>query len=365
MIIVTGAAGFIGSHVVDALGEKHRLILVDTPAFFRERAYNDLDHTLWDWATGQDHRETRHKVIDSAYFLKVLSALRPEAPVNEPKAKERVLLPPGEKIEAIVHLGACTDTAETREDYLDQWNTEYTKSIWNWCVQHKVPLVYASSGATYGNGEEGFSDSWETALRLKPLNPYGQSKQDFDVWAHAEMKAGRTPPNWYGLKFFNVYGPREGHKGPMASAVLHSYRHILRTGTCRLFRSHNPAVKDGEQSRDFIHVQDIVKLTQFMLEKRPASGLYNCGTGKARTFYAMMEALFASLKLPMAIDWVDTPPQFRKAYQYFTEADMSHTLGAGYPAEFLSLEEGVASYVKWLDTHEPRPAPVAGSARLN
>lgn len=363
MIIVTGAAGFIGSHVVDALGEKHRLLLVDTPSFFRERAYTQLDHSLWDWATGQDNKETRHKVIDSAYFLKVLAALRPEAPRNDPKAKEHVLLPPGEKIEAIVHLGACTDTAETRRDFLDKWNVDYTKAIWNWCVEHKVPLVYASSAATYGNGGEGFSDSWETTLRLKPLNLYGQSKQDFDLWAFEEVKAGRTPPHWHGLKFFNVYGPREAHKGRMVGPVLVAYRHILRTGSCRLFRSHNPDYKDGEQRRDFIHVSDIVKLTQFMLEKRPASGLYNCGTGKSRTFYDMMKALFAALQMPMSIEWVDTPPEFRKAYQYFTEADMSHALAEGYPGDFLSLEEGVAEYVKWLDAHEPAPAP--GSSKLN
>jgi ADP-L-glycero-D-manno-heptose 6-epimerase len=265
---------------------------------------------------------------------------------------EHVLIPHGEKIDWMVHLGACTDTAEMRKDFLDEWNVEYTKSIWNWCAQHKVPLVYASSGATYGAGEHGFSDSWETAVKLKPLNPYGQSKQDFDLWAKEQVSKGNAPPQWYGLKFFNVYGPREGHKGPMASAVLHSYRHILRTGRCRLFKSHNPAVKDGEQSRDFIHVSDIVTLTEFVMKKKPASALYNCGTGKARTFYAMMEALFASLGKPMQVDWIDTPPQYRKAYQYFTEADMSRMNKAGYDEPFLSLERGVASYVEWLKAND-------------
>lgn len=358
MIIVTGAAGFIGSHVVDALGKKHRLLLVDNPQHFRDRKYGETgEASLWDWATGQEGKETRHKIVDRAYFPKILDVIGPQAQAGNPRAKEHVLIPAGDKIDYVVHLGACTDTAEMRKDFLDQWNVDYTKAIWNWCVKHRVPLVYASSGATYGGGEHGFSDSWETALKLKPLNPYGQSKQDFDVWAHEEMKAGRTPPHWYGLKFFNVYGPREGHKGPMASAVLHSYRHILKTGTCRLFRSHHPEVKDGEQSRDFIHVSDIVKLTEFVMEKQPESGLYNCGTGKARTFYAMMEALFASLKLPMQVDWVDTPPQYRKAYQYFTEAEMQHMRAAGYRDEFLSLEKGVASYVEWLEANEPRPEP--------
>lgn len=349
MIIVTGSAGFIGSHTVDALGKNHRLLLVDKPQHFRERGYVPTDEaSLIDWAHGLDRSTSPHKIIDREYFPKILRAIKSAAPANDPKAKEHVLLQPGEKIEWVVHLGACTDTAETRKEFLDEWNVEYTKSIWNWCAENRVPLVYASSGATYGGGEHGFSDSWETAAKLKPLNPYGQSKQDFDLWAKEQVAAGNAPPHWYGLKFFNVYGPREAHKGPMASAVLHSFRHIQRTGSCRLFKSHHPQVKDGEQSRDFIHVSDIVALTAFVMEKKPASGLYNCGTGQARTFYAMMEALFGALKKPMKVDWVDTPPQYRKAYQYFTEADMSHMKQAGYQKPFLSLEEGVASYVEWL-----------------
>ncbi len=353
MIILTGAAGFIGSHVADFY-KKERLLLVDHPEHFRARKYLPTEASTWDWATGKGDQDGL-KVLDRAYFPKILQAIGPEA--RDKTAKENVLLPPGERIELVIHLGACTNTAETRKDFLDQWNVEYTKSIWQWCTQHRVPLIYASSGATYGAGEHGFSDSWETAFQLKPLNPYGQSKQDFDLWAHEEAKAGRTPPFWYGLKFFNVYGPHESHKGAMASAVLHSYRHIQRTGACRLFRSHHPEVKDGEQSRDFIHVSDIVKLVDFVAQKRPASGLYNCGTGKARTFYALMEALFASLGKKMQVEWIDTPPQFRKAYQYFTEADMAHTQKAGYQGSFLSLEEGVASYVQWLLQNEPT-APV-------
>lgn len=352
MIIITGSAGFIGSHVADHFGEQP-LLLVDDPAHFRDRPYFDPGTLVpWDFATGQELKTHKHKVIDRAYFPKVLNAIGPQAPANDPKAKEHVLLPPGEKIEWVIHLGACTNTAEMRTDFLDQWNVEYTKSIWNWCVKHKVPLIYASSGATFGAGEHGFSDSWETAVKLKPLNPYGQSKQDFDLWAKGEVDAGRAPPYWYGLKFFNVYGPRETHKGRMASAVLHAYREIIRTGSCRLFRSHDPKVLDGEQSRDFIHVSDIVKLIEHFYSKRPSSGLYNCGTGKARTFLALMTAIFKSLDRPMKVDWIDTPEQFRKAYQYFTEADMSHTLGSGYSSPFMTLEEGVAAYVAWLAKHE-------------
>ena len=354
MIILTGSAGFIGTHLAEALGKNHRLLLVDSPQHFRDRSYfEEGGASLMDWATGKEDKPSRHKILDRAYFPKVLEKIKP---VSESTGdKTSILLPPGEKIEWVVHIGACTNTAEFRKDFLDEWNVNYTKSIWNWCAAHKVPLVYASSAATYGNGEHGFSDSWETALKLKPMNPYGQSKQDFDLWAKEQVEKGNAPPHWYGLKFFNVYGDREAHKGPMASPILHSYRHILRTGSCKLFRSHNPKVKDGEQSRDFIHVSDIVALTNFVMEKTPANGLYNCGTGQARTFYSMMEALFAALGKPIKIDWVETPEQYRKAYQYFTQADMSRIHAAGYPKSFLSLEKGVENYVRWLEKNEAPP----------
>lgn len=352
MIILTGAAGFIGSHYFDALnGEK--LLLVDKPEHFRQRKnIPSLDADLGNWSKGQESSELPHKIIDREYFPKILEKMGPGYSADP---KDQVYYQPGDKVEWVLHIGACTDTAETRKDFLQKWNVDYTKAIWNWCAKHRVPLVYASSGATYGNGDEGFSDSWETAEKLKPLNAYGQSKQDFDLWAKEEVAKGNAPPHWYGLKYFNVYGPRESHKGPMASAVLHSFRYIQKTGKCRLFRSHHPKVKDGEQSRDFIHVNDIIKLTQFLMEKRPASGLYNCGTGEARTFYAMMEALFSALKLPMDVEWMDTPEQYRKAYQYFTQAEMQKMRAAGYSAPFLSLEAGVSDYVKWLLEHSPKP----------
>lgn len=357
MIILTGAAGFIGSHVAGQLERDHRMLLVDKPEHFRERPYLHLDEAdLSDWMRGNHSRPSRFKIVDRAYFPKILDTIAPAAPAGNPQAKEHVVLPPGEKIEWVIHLGACTNTGETRKDFLDEWNVEYTKKIWNWCTKHKVPLIYASSGATYGNGAAGFSDSWETAEKLKPMNPYGQSKQDFDLWAHGEVKAGRTPPHWYGLKFFNVYGPQEGHKGRMASAVLHSFRQIQSTGACKLFRSHNEAVKDGEQSRDFIHVHDIVNLIRFFMQKLPPSALYNCGTGKARTFRDLVEAIFASLDKPVQIEWTETPPQFRKAYQYFTEADMSRVREAGYKASFIALEDGVKQYVEWLKENDATEA---------
>lgn len=355
MIIVTGAAGFIGSHVAKHFDNGNRLLLVDDPKHFRDRKLLALDEIgLFDWAHGQEDRETRHKILDRAYFPKILKAIRAVAPASDPKAKEHVLLPAGEKIELVIHLGACTNTAEFRKDFLQEWNVDYSKAIWNWCAENKVPLIYASSGATYGNGDEGFSDSHEAALTLHPMNPYGQSKQDFDLWVLNEIKQGKaTPPHWYGLKFFNVYGPHESHKGSMASAVLHSFRHIQRTGSCKLFRSANPKVKDGEQSRDFIHVSDIVSIIDFMAKKLPASGLYNNGTGKARTFYSMMEALFHSLDKPLQVEWMETPEQYRKAYQYFTEAEMGKLASVGYNKPFLSLEQGVAEYVAWLLKNEP------------
>ena len=364
MIIVTGSAGFIGSHIAEFYAKNHRLLLVDIPDYFRTRkTFNPDDSSLWDWATGTENKESRHKIIDRRYFVKVLESIRPETPANDRSAKEKVLLPPGERIEAIIHLGACTNTAETRKDFLEEWNVNYSKSIWNWCAKHKVPLIYASSGATYGNGEAGFSDSWETALKLKPMNPYGQSKQDFDLWVYEQQKLGNVPPSWYGLKFFNVYGECEFHKGPMASPVLHSYRQILRTGECRLFRSHNPACKDGEQSRDFIYVNDIVKLTDFFFKKLPESGLYNCGTGQARTFRSMMEALFQSVQKPMRIQWVDTPEQYRKAYQYFTQADMSRVSALDFTDSFCTLEHGVKQYIDWLQRQDL--ALVSGGALPN
>jgi ADP-L-glycero-D-manno-heptose 6-epimerase len=352
MILLTGAAGFIGSHFFDALSNT-KLLLVDKPQHFRERnTLPSLEADLGDWSKGNHAPSHPHKIIDREYLPKILEKMGAAYSSNP---KDQVYFSNGEKVDWVLHIGACTDTAETRKDFLDKWNVDYSKSLWNWCAKHKVPLIYASSGATYGAGEFGFSDSWDTAKKLKPLNAYGQSKQDFDLWAKQEADNGNAPPFWYGLKFFNVYGPRESHKGPMASAILHSFKHIQKTGRCRLFRSHNPNVKDGEQSRDFIHVQDIIKLTQYLMEKKPTSGLYNCGTGKARTFYSMMEALFSALNMPMNIEWVETPEQYRKAYQYFTEAEMEKMKKAGYAEPFFSLEEGVSAYVKWLLENSPKP----------
>lgn len=344
MIIVTGAAGFIGSHVANFYKEKHRLLLVDKPDFFRQRNYVKIDTPQpMDFASGRLPEE-RQKVIDLDYFPKVLNKIT--------HAEENPLVPTGDKIDCVIHLGACTDTGETNWEYLKQINIEYSQTIWNWCTREKVPLIYASSGATYGNGEEGFSDHHEIAPRLKPLNLYGQSKQDFDLWVLNEVKAGRAPPNWHGLKFFNVYGPHEGHKGRMASSVLHSYRQVRDTGSCTLFRSHKEGIKDGEQRRDFIHVEDIVGIIEFLRLEKPTSGLFNCGTGEARTFLDMAYALFAAVDKKPKIEWMDTPERYRKAYQYFTQAEMERLRYLGFKRPFISLEEGVKKYTAWLEDND-------------
>lgn len=347
MIIVTGAAGFIGSHVANFYKEQQRLLLVDKPAFFRERGYVKLDApSPMDYARDV-FPEERQKVIDMEYFPKVLEKLR-AVPTPDEKDKTKILIPAGDKIECVIHLGACTDTGETNWEYLQRVNIDYSKTIWNWCVREQVPLIYASSAATYGNGDEGFSDLHEIAPKLKPLNLYGKSKQDFDLWVLDEVKAGRTPPNWYGLKFFNVYGPHEEHKGRMASAVLHSYKQVRDVETVTLFRSHKPGIKDGEQRRDFIFVNDLVNIIDFLRTKLPASGIYNCGTGASRTFLDLANALFSSVNKKPLIAWVDTPEKYRAAYQYYTQAEIERLRHLGFDKAFTSLEEGVRQYIEFL-----------------
>lgn len=312
-LIITGAYGFIGARVVRALldeGQKD-LILVDKADYRSNRSCVKGLETL--------------PFVDREKFLAELPRLK--------------------SVTAIIHLGACTDTGNHDQAYMWKMNTDYTKVLWNWCAKNGVPLIYASSGATYGKGDEGYSDAHADIPRYKPLNVYGRSKHEFDLWALEQKTA---PPRWYGLKFFNVYGMDENHKGRMASPIFHGYHEILKTGKQTLFRSHKEGVKDGEQKRDFIFVEDIVKLCLFCLEKAPASGIYNCGTGQARTFLDVSKALFKSMGLEQKIEWVDTPEKFRAGYQYFTQADMSKMRSAGYKESFLTVEDGVSRYVSWL-----------------
>ena len=314
-LLVTGTYGFIGSRVAPKLlarGQKD-LLLVDKPEYRLSR--------------------------ECAKGLESLPSLDREKLFGE--------LPGLRNVEAILHLGACTDTGNHDEAFMRQWNTDYSKKLWQWCVEKKIPYLYASSGATYGKGEEGYSDDHKDIPKYKPLNVYGRSKHEFDLWVLGQKAA---PPSWWGLKFFNVYGPGESHKGRMASPVFHGFNEISKTGRMTLFKSHQEGVADGEQKRDFIFVDDIVKLCLFCLDQRPSPGIYNCGTGRARTFLDLAAALFKALGKEPRIEWTPTPEKYRAGYQYFTEARMEKMRKAGYDKAFLPIEEGVDHYVKQLQS---------------
>ncbi len=242
-----------------------------------------------------------------------------------------------ELVEFIFHIGAITDTSEFDVQLLHRKNTQYTKDIWTRCIKYQVPLVYASSAATYGLGEEGYDDNESVIPKLKPLNPYGQSKQDFDLWA---LQQKEKPMFWAGLKFFNVYGPREYHKGRMASVIWHAFNQVQKTGKMKLFRSHNPDYKDGEQMRDFVYVKDVVDVCYFLMQHRKNSGIYNLGSGKARTFVDLTRAVFKALNKAESIDFIDTPVDIRDKYQYFTEAKMDKLKGIGYSNNFIHWKKG-------------------------
>ncbi len=312
MIVITGAAGFISSCLVAHLNELgyQELVLVDD--FSRPEKKANYEN------------KTYKELVDRKDFIKWLDE------------NQRFT-------QMIIHLGARTDTTEFDKSIFDELNVNYSKAIWNKCVEYALPLIYASSAATYGLGELGYDDNHEIPKKLKPLNPYGDSKNDFDIWA---LEQDKKPFFWAGLKFFNVYGPNEFHKGRMASVIFHTYNQIQKTGEMNLFRSHNPEYKDGEQLRDFVYVKDVVKVITFLMEKRPESGLYNLGTGKARTFYDLAANTFKALDLEPKIGFIDTPEDIRDKYQYFTEANMQKLLNAGYDGGFMTLEEGVNDYVK-------------------
>lgn len=310
--IVTGAAGFIGSRMarlLNARGER-RLILVD--GFDRADKLPNLD--------GVDFAFK----VDRDMLFAWLGVARPS-------------------IDRFYHLGARTDTTEFNYSIHQRLNVEYSRRVWEYCARHGIPLVYASSAATYGDGTLGYSDAHDMPDKLQPLNPYGVSKNEFDKWA---LRQADKPPHWYGLKFFNVYGPGESHKGRMASVVFHAFRQIRARGFVELFRSHRTGFRDGWQLRDFIHVDDVVKVCRWLSDALPASGLYNLGTGRARSFEDLAKATFAGMGLEPDIRYIDMPIDIRDKYQYFTEADMQKLRNAGYTNPFLSLEEGVADYVR-------------------
>ncbi|PIW04311.1 MAG: ADP-glyceromanno-heptose 6-epimerase, partial [Cytophagales bacterium CG17_big_fil_post_rev_8_21_14_2_50_40_13] len=249
----------------------------------------------------------------------------------------------GDKVEFIFHLGARTDTAEFDSELLSRMNTEYTKQVWLKCIQYQIPLVYASSAATYGLGEYGYDDDQSNIDKLIPLNPYGVSKNEFDKWA---IQQTDTPFFWAGLKFFNVYGPNEYHKGRMASVIMHAFNQIEKTEAMKLFRSHNPEFKDGEQMRDFVYVKDVVDVCYFLMHHRKDSAIYNLGSGTARTFLDLVKATFKAMGKKESISFIDTPADIRDKYQYFTEANMAKLKSIGFDQDFTSLEDGVEDYVK-------------------
>lgn len=311
MIIITGAAGFIGSCLLSHLNKKTSKDLIIVDEFSREDKNKNLETSNY------------LQKIDRANFIQWF--------------KQNA-----DAVELVLHLGARTDTTEKDVLVFDQLNLNYSKAIAEVCIQHQIPLIYASSAATYGLGEQGYNDQTPPGM-LTPLNPYGDSKNDFDNWL---LNQEKQPPFWAGLKFFNVYGPNEYHKGRMASVIFHTFQQIQKTGSMKLFRSHRPNFKDGEQSRDFIYIKDLLSIIDFLRTNNVASGLYNVGTGTARTFYDLAKNTFLAMEKMPEISFIDTPEDIRGNYQYFTEANMSKLRSAGYNEPFYSLEEGIKDYVE-------------------
>ena len=310
-ILITGAAGFIASQMAKLLNQKgfKQLYLVDD--FSREDKKENFISLQYIELIDREH-------IQSFFERNI-------------------------QIDIVIHLGARTDTTEMDYSIHEHLNLNYSKIMWEYCTKNNVPIIYASSAATYGNGEFGYDDNHEVIEKLVPLNPYGVSKNEFDKFA---IKETTTPPNWYGLKFFNVYGPNENHKGRMASVVYHAYHQIKKTGSLKLFRSHNPNYQDGEQMRDFIYVFDLVNVIFWLMKEKPSSGIYNLGSGKAETFLELGNAVFKALELEPKIDFIDTPEDIREKYQYFTEANMQKLIKSGYTETFKNIEEGAIDYVK-------------------
>lgn len=318
-VVITGPAGFIGSCVAHYYYDKvDQLILVDNfERLEKKRNWDGLD---------------KAKYVDRKDFINWL--------------EEDTRL-----IDFIIHLGARTDTTEFKKPIFDELNLEFSKDIWRYCSLEEIPLIYASSAATYGLGEHGYVDNHEIVSELKPLNPYGDSKNDFDKWA---LKEFIEPPHWFGFKFFNVFGPNEYHKGRMASVVYHFYKQIRETGQVNLFRSHKEDVADGEQQRDFIYVLDLIKVIDHFFNNYAdiTSGLYNLGTGQARSYNALAEAIFKALDIEADINYIDTPEDIRDKYQYFTEADMTKVESSGYKNDFMNLESSIAHYLENYLTQE-------------
>lgn len=314
MYIITGAAGFIGSCLLQFLNEQgiEDIVIVD-------------DFQNYENKTPNYEGKQFTQLVEREQFFDWWDRL-----TNE--------------VAGIFHLGARTDTTEFDYDIFQKLNIDYSEAIFKRCATQGIPLVYASSAATYGEGEHGYIDSHDIIDQLTPLNPYGRSKNEFDKWVMAQEA---HPPAWYGLKFFNVYGPNEYHKSRMASVIFHTYRQLKATGAMKLFRSHRADYENGHQSRDFIYVKDLCKVMWWLMQEQPANhGLYNMGTGQARTFLDLATATFHAAGVTPDISFIDTPADIRDKYQYFTEADMSKLRAAGYTEAFSSLEEGIKDYVQ-------------------
>lgn len=312
MIIVTGAAGFIGSCLITKLNSEGFNAIVAVDKFHQPEKLKNLENKR---IMNRIDRDDFIAWLDDNY----------------------------QEVEFIFHIGARTDTAEFNKEVLWNLNTIYSQNLWQKCVRYQIPFVYASSAATYGLGELGYLDDEKVIPQLKPLNLYGESKNQFDIWA---LEQNNKPFYWAGLKFFNVYGPNEYHKGRMASVIWHAYKQISETGKMKLFKSHNINYKDGEQMRDFIYVMDIVDACYFLMHHRKNNGIYNLGSGEARTFHDLVKAVFSAMSKNPDVEFIDTPEDIRDKYQYFTEAKMSKYRSIGYSKQFWSLEKGVKDYVQ-------------------
>ena len=312
MIIVTGAAGFIGSNLVSKLNQEGFKDIVVVDDFSHPEKNKNLDGKTF---SQKIHRDDFVEWLDANQNL----------------------------VQFVFHMGARSATTGFPKEIYDVLNLDYSKAVWEKCVEYGLPLVYASSAATYGLGEHGYNDDHDIVQKLKPLNLYGESKNDFDKWALVQDK---KPYFWAGLKFFNVYGPNEYHKGRMASVVYHAFNQISATGLMKLFKSHNPDYPDGGQTRDFVYVKDLSEIMFFLMNLRKDSGLYNIGTGTGRTFLDLTKNTFKGMEVEENIEFIDTPVDIRDKYQYFTEANMNKLRSIGYEKSFISLEDGVEDYVK-------------------